>query len=175
MDKLTKTLQQVLKHEELTLSVKGSMEKGTNTYDINLDVLIDTHDRAVSLKDKQDVVQHLCTEVGWFHKSHVKLKKLTIGCVVADSEVDLVFSNRAEYGQVQGNFAQCFEDNVALQDAARMLKLFFNSFSYTNSANLPGFVLEIIALEALDFRQHSKEKLFHFHFDGSLRCATIAG
>ena len=164
---LTKTLQHALQHQHITVSVKGSVEKGTDTWDSDVDVFIDTHGRLVSRQEKQQIVELLRTTDG-FHHSHVELKKLAIGCVVDNMEVDLVFSDTAEYGRLPGNFIQRFQSDKVVQNAARMLKICFHNSSSTSlpPEKVPSFVLETLVLEAQDYR--SKIKLSDVLSDGSM-------
>jgi hypothetical protein len=166
-DRLKKTLQHTLQHQEITVSVKGSVEKGTNTSDSDIDVFIDTHGLRVSRQEKERIVEVLRTADG-FHQSHVKLKKLAIGCVVFNMEVDLVFSDTEEYGQLPGNFVQRFESNKAVQNAARMLKISFQRSSATSlpPEKVPSFVLETLVLEAQEYR--AKMMLCDVLSDGSM-------
>jgi hypothetical protein len=109
-----------LQNQEITVSVRGSVEKGTNTSESDNYVFIDTHGLRVSRQEKERVVEVLRTADG-FHQSHVKLKKLASGCDVFNMQVDLGFSDTEEYGQLPGNFVQWFESDKAVQNAARTL------------------------------------------------------
>jgi tetratricopeptide (TPR) repeat protein/uncharacterized membrane protein YgcG/predicted nucleotidyltransferase len=166
-DRLKKILQHTLQHQEITVSVKGSVEKGTNTSDSDIDVFIDTHGLRVSRQEKKRIVEVLRTADG-FHQSHVKLKKLAIGCVVFNTEVDLVFSDTEEYGQLPGNFVQRFKSDKAVQNAARMLKISFQRSSFTSlpPKKVPSFVLETLVLEAQEYR--AKMMLSDVLSDGSM-------
>jgi len=139
----------------------------TNTSDSDIDVFIDTHGLRVSRQEKERIVEVLRTADG-FHQSHVKLKKLAIGCVVSNMEVDLVFSDTEEYGQLPGNFVQRFESNKAVQNAARKLKTSFTRSSATSlpSEKVPSFVLETLVLEAQEYR--AKMMLSDVLSDGSM-------
>lgn len=125
-EKLTTILQQALQHQHIIVRVKGSVEKDTHAWDSDVDVFIDTHGRSVSRQEKE---VELLQKSDGFHQSHVKLKKLVIGCIVHNVEVDLVFSDTKEYGQLPGNFAQQFESNRPAQNAAQVLKLYFSKSS----------------------------------------------
>ena len=87
----------------VTVSIKGSMSKGTETNNSDVDILIDTHGHQVSLEEKRAVVEHLrktSTAYLMMHPSHIELKRLAIGCIIQGRNVDLVFSSTAEYGDL---------------------------------------------------------------------------
>jgi predicted nucleotidyltransferase len=90
----------------VTVGIKGSLSKGTQTHSSDIDVLVNTHDLPISHKEKQEVVKHLC-DLPMIHQSHITLKRLAIGCIIHGTNVDLVFSSTAEYGDLPVDLEPC--------------------------------------------------------------------
>ena len=133
---------------DVVLQVKGSIMKGTQTRSSDLDIIVDTPGRRVSRSDKESVVESLKRSKR-FHESHVKLKTLAIQCVplMHTQEIELIFSNTLEFGQLPSSHDR-FVGNTAAQHAARMLKISVNlTLSGRKLDKVPGFLLELLVLE----------------------------
>ncbi len=81
-------LRHALDDERVTIDVKGSLMKGTQTMTSDIDIVITTPGRQVSRDDKKMVAEKLRHWPG-FHQSHVKLKRLAITCVMMGTEVSV--------------------------------------------------------------------------------------
>ena len=153
------------------LQVRGSTMKGTHTRSSDIDIVVDTPGRCVSRSDKEAVVESLkrCTK---FHASHVKLKTLAIQCVPVgvQQEIDLIFSNTLEFGQLPSSHDR-FADNPAAQHAARLLKISVkDTLSGRALQKVPGFLLELLILEVQELQSTDEQQLA----DGSMQLYIAA-
>ena len=147
---ISTALCEVLRETSVDVHVKGSAAKGTQTTASDIDIVVDLGSRrTVSRAEKKAVVDHLRRQP-LFHQSHVALKKLAIGCTISGMDVDLVFAQTAEYGQLPGSLDERFAAaGLPTQDAARMLKVAMKqSLSQRAPQKLPSFVLELVAFQA---------------------------
>ena len=153
------------------LQVRGSTMKGTHTRSSDIDIVVDTPGRCVSRSDKEAVVESLkrCKK---FHASHVKLKTLAIQCVPVgvQQEIDLIFSNTLEFGQLPSSHDR-FAENPAAQHAARLLKISVkDTLSGRKLQKVPGFLLELLILEVQELQSTDEQQLA----DGSMQLYIAA-
>ena len=147
---LERELKAALGWQNIHVSMKGSMCKGTQTHMSDFDFVVDTPGQCVGMQEKLAVAEHL-RNAELFHRSHVKLKRLAIQCVVLGSEVDIVFLSTDEYGQLPVNLERRFHGNVPAQHAARMLKLCINdTVSNRIPEKMPSYVLEGLVIKVQD-------------------------
>jgi tetratricopeptide (TPR) repeat protein len=159
-------LQEALNDMSISACIKGSTMKGTETNLSDLDIVVDTPRRTVTRADKLAVVEKL-RKHPLFHKSHVVLKKLAIGCIIHNVEIDLVFACTKEYGELPGGLSERFAENPTAQRAARLLKVAFRqAASNLLPEILPSFVFEILALETQEAQDRST---FGVVGDGSMQ------
>ena len=143
-------LQEVLDDAQLSITVKGSAAKGTQSRTSDIDLLIETS-RPVSVEDKERVVERMRNS-SLINRSHVHLKRLAITCVMGESptEVDLVFASTVEHGELPRG-SKRFDGNHAAQRCARVLKVCMTgAVGPVLPIQLPGFVIELLILEAQD-------------------------
>jgi hypothetical protein len=147
---LERELKAALGWQNIQVSMKGSMCKGTQTHMSDFDFVVDTSGQCVGMHEKRAVVEHL-RSAELFHRSHVKLKRLAIQCVVQGSEVDIIFLSTDEYGQLPVDLESRFRGNVSAQHAARMLKLCINdTVSNRIPEKMPSYVLEGLVVNVQD-------------------------
>ena len=153
--KLVSGLQSILRtlfDDRVTVALKGGLSKGTQTAQSDVDLVVTTPGRQVSRADKLALAEKLRTADG-FHTKHVKVKRLSISCIYMTTEIDLVFNDTVEYGELPGSLEYRFVNNRAAQNAARMLKVALNqTLAAVKPEQVPSFVLELLVLEAQERR-----------------------
>jgi hypothetical protein len=146
MSEIETALRGALDDERVSVSLKGSAAKSTKCMGSDIDLVVFTPGRQISRQDKLAVIEAL-RKHPLFHKTHLALKKLAIGCIVSHREVDLVFHDTTEFGQlpVGRQLEDGFRDNPIAQHAARILKLAVKMATNANKPErLPSFVIEVI-------------------------------
>jgi hypothetical protein len=156
VSEIEKALRGALDDDGVSVSLKGSAAKSTQSTGSDIDIVVLTPGRKISREDKLAVVDSL-SQHPLFHRSHVALKKLAIGCTVRGQEVDLVFHDTVEFGQlpVGRKLEDGFCDNPIAQHAARMLKFAVKkATSADKPETVPSFVIEVLLLFPLPVVRH---------------------
>lgn len=146
LDIIEKAVRDALGYTDVRVQFKGSKAKGTETRSSDIDIDIETPGRCVERADKQVFADHL-RKLPPFHKSHVILKRLAIGCIVGGAEVDLVFAQSVL--REEPDWPDCLGDqlngNPAAQNAARALKVALRCSAGPEVVEkLPSFVIELL-------------------------------
>jgi predicted nucleotidyltransferase len=130
----------------------GSKMKGTDHTGSDIDIIVRTGRIAVSHEQKNMIAEELKKASG-FHREHVQVKCLAIGCMLDGKSVDIVVGNSEEYGEISERLASLFSNNLPAQNAARVLKVaMLQSSGETKPPTLPSFIFEAVVLEALELK-----------------------